>query len=65
MGPKSGFLIGRAQGVPPYYWTRKRPTEGQGATFIITKMAVFTLETYYSCETGYPFDDSCQIGNTS
>ena len=24
-------------------------------------MAVFTLETGYSCETGYPFDDSRQI----
>ena len=30
-----------------------------------TEMAVFTLETDYSCETGYPFDDSRQIGNTS
>ena len=45
--------------------TRKRPTQGRGATFIITEMAVFILETDYSCETGYPFDDSCQIGNTS
>ena len=43
----------------------KRPTQGRGATFIITEMAVFTLETDYSCETGYPFDDSRQIGNTS
>ena len=25
--------------------TRKRPTQGWGATFIITEMAVFTLET--------------------
>ena len=25
-------------------------------------MADFTLETDYSCETGYPFDDSRQIG---
>ena len=45
--------------------TRKRPTQGRGATFIITEMAVFTPETDYSCETGYPFDDSHQIGNTS
>ena len=46
--------------------TRKRPTQGRGATFIITEMAVFTLETdNYLCETGYPFDDSRQIGNTS
>ena len=45
--------------------TRERPTQGRGATFIITEMAVFTLETDYSCETGYPFDDSRQLGNTS
>ena len=44
--------------------TRKRPTQGRGATFIITEMAVFTLETDYSCKTGYPFDNSRQIGNT-
>ena len=45
---------------------RERPTQGQGATLIITEMAVFTLEKDYSCtETGYPFDDSRQIGNTS
>ena len=43
--------------------TRKRPTQGLGATFIITEMAVFTLEKDYSCEMGYPFDDSRQIGN--
>ena len=42
--------------------TRERPTQGRGATFIITEMAVFTLEKDYSCETGYPFDDSRQIG---
>ena len=42
--------------------TGKRPTQGRGATFVITEMAVFTLETDYSCETGCPFDDSCQIG---
>ena len=47
--------------------TRERPTEGRGATFIciITEMAVFTLQKDYSCETGYPFDDSRQIGDTS
>ena len=45
--------------------TRERPTQGRGATFIITAMAVFTLEEDYSCEMGYPFDDSRQIGNTS
>ena len=37
----------------------------KSATFNITEMAVFTLEKDYSCETGYPFDDSRQIGNTS
>ena len=45
--------------------TRKRLTQGRGATFIITEMAVFTLEKDYSGETGYPFDDSRQIGNMS
>ena len=43
---------------------RKRPTQGRGATFIITEMAVFTRPDYL-CETTYPFDDSRQIGNTS
>ena len=37
----------------------KHPTQGRGATFIIREMVD------YSCETGYPFDDSRQIGNTS
>ena len=45
--------------------TRKRSTQGRGATFIITEMAVSTLEKDYSCMTGYPFDDSRQIGDTS
>ena len=45
--------------------TPKRPTQGRGATFIITEMAVFSLEKDYSCETGYPFDDSRQIRDTS
>ena len=45
--------------------TRKRPTQGRGATFITTEMAVFTQEKDYSSETGYPFDDSRQIANTS
>ena len=45
--------------------TRERPTEGRCATFIITEMAVFTLEKDCSCETGYPFDDSRQIDDTS
>ena len=44
---------------------RKRPSQGRGATFIIRETAVFTQETDYSSEKGYPFDDSRQIGNTS
>ena len=44
--------------------TRKRPTQGRGATFIITEMAVFTRPDYL-CETSYPFDDSRQIDNSS
>ena len=28
------------------------------------RMAVLTLEKDYSCETGYPFDDLGQVGNT-
>ena len=31
----------------------------------ITEMAVFTLEMDYSCEKGYPFGNSSQIGSTS
>ena len=45
--------------------TRKRPIQGLGPIFIITKMSLFTLEMDYSCEKGYPFDDSRQIVNTS
>ena len=45
--------------------TRERPTQGRDATFIITEKAVFTLEKDYSCEIGYPFDDSRQIRDTS
>ena len=45
--------------------TREHPTQGRGVMFIITEMAVFTLEKDYSCKMGYPFDDSGQIGNTS
>ena len=44
--------------------TRERPTQDWGSTFVTTEMAV-ALDTDYSCETGYPFDDSRQIGNTS
>ena len=45
--------------------TRECATQGRDATFIITEMTVFTLEKDYSCEKGYPFDHSRQIGNTS
>ena len=45
--------------------TRERPTQGRDATFIITEMAVFTLEKDYLCEMAYPFDNSRQIGKTS
>ena len=45
--------------------TRERSTQGQGANSFITEMAVFTPETDHSCETGYPFDNSRQIGNAS
>ena len=46
--------------------TRERLEICRGETFIITEMAVFTLEKYYSCEPCYPsLDDSRQIGNTS
>ena len=55
--------------------TRERPTQGRGSggggggggggAFIIKEMAVFTLATDYSCEMGYPFDNSRQIDNTS
>ena len=47
--------------------TRERSTQGRGANSFITEMAVFTLETDHSCETGYPFDNSRQmpVGNTS
>ena len=45
--------------------TRERSTPCWCARSFITEMAVFTLETDHSCETGYPFDNSRQIGNTS
>ena len=45
--------------------TREGPTQGRGATLSIREMVVFTLKKDYSCETGHPFDDSRQIGNTS
>ena len=45
--------------------TRERSAQGRGANSFITEMAVFILETDYSFETGHPFDNSRQIGNTS
>ena len=46
--------------------TRERPlTQAWDRQSFITEMAVFTLETDYSCEKGYPFGNSSQIGNTS
>ena len=42
----------------------QRPISRPGVRHsFITDMEVFTLETDYSCETGYPFDNSRQIGN--
>ena len=50
--------------------TRGRPAQGrgEGETFVYNRNGRFPLdmlETDYSCETGYPFDNSRQIGNTS
>ena len=45
--------------------TREHSELCRGETFIITEMAVFTLEKYYLREPCYPLDDSRQIGNTS
>ena len=46
--------------------TRERQVKaGPRHYCIVTEMAVFTLEKDYSCETGYTFDDSRQICNTS
>ena len=41
------------------------PNPRPSTTFIIREMAVLTLKTDYSCETGYLFDYSRQISNTS
>ena len=46
--------------------TRKRPTQARpGRDIHYNRNGRVTLEKGYSCETGYPFDDSRQIGNTS
>ena len=45
--------------------TREHPTQGRDVMFIITEMAVFTLEKDSACKMRYPFDDSGQIGNMS
>ena len=46
--------------------TSERPSQGRGRDIHLQQKwsHVFTLETDYSCETGYPFDNSRQIGNT-
>ena len=43
----------------------RTPNSRQAGHLFITEMAIFTLETDYSCEMGYPFDYSHQVGNTS
>ena len=46
--------------------TRERPTQGwAGGHSFISEIAVFTLETDFSGQMGYPFDNSRQIGSTS
>ena len=45
--------------------TSERPTQGRERHSFITEMALFTVETDYSYETGYPFGNSRQTGNTS
>ena len=45
--------------------TSERSTQGWGANSFTTEMAVFTPETDHSCEAGYTFDNSRQIGNSS
>ena len=45
--------------------TRKRPTQGRGATFIYNRNGRFNTGGELFGETGYPFDNSRQIGNTS
>ena len=42
----------------------QRPISRPGTRHsFITDMDVFTFQTDYSCEAGYPFDNSRQIGN--
>ena len=43
----------------------KKQKQTRGLSTQDTKMAVFTLETDYSWEVGYSFENSRQIGNTS
>ena len=45
--------------------TRERTTQGRARHSFITEMAVFMLETDYSREMGYPFDNSHQMYCTS
>ena len=46
-------------------WRTNAQLKAREPLSFITEMAVFTLEADYSGETGYPFDNSRQIGNTS
>ena len=51
--------------VPKVNLKHESQSQDQGRDIpFITEMAVFTLETDDSCETGYPFDNSRQISNT-
>ena len=45
-------------------FVKNKSRQGARHSFV-TEMDVFTLETDYSCETGYPFDNSRQIVNAS
>ena len=42
----------------------RTPNSRSGHDIHYNRNGVFTLEMDFSCETGYPFDDSLQIGNT-
>ena len=72
--PPSPYSYNPRRPLPRYIWKSRWPPltvrraifrrshEKIGDCEQSTEMAVFTLETDYSCETGYPFDDSRQIG---
>ena len=72
--PPSPYSYNPRRPLPRYIWKSRWPPltvrraifrrshEKKGDCEQSTEMAVFSLETDYSCETGYPFDDSRQIG---